>query len=278
MFMVAVALAVAAVPEGLPIVFTITLALAVRRMAKRHAIVRRLPAVETLGSTTVIGSDKTGTLTENRMTVQEAWAGGQTTMVGASGYTALREPPDLARATPLDLVLLAGVLTNEAELYRQDGTIETQGDPTEAALLVAAAAFGLEPEAVRGAYPSVEELPFEPDRQYSASVRAIDGQYVMFVKGAPERLLDMSTFSSWVRAALGHLTVGPVLRAAAAMASRGFRVLGMAYRLLPDAPTGGVVPPPEALTFLGLQGMLDPPRAGVREAIQVDARTQVSAS
>jgi magnesium-transporting ATPase (P-type) len=150
MFMVAVALAVAAVPEGLPVVFTITLALAVRRMAKRNAIVRRLPAVETLGSTTVIGSDKTGTLTENRMTVQEVWAGGRTITMGESaGLTALREPPVPARATPLDLTLLAGVLTNEAELYRQDSTIETQGDPTEAALLVSAAVLGLEPEAAR---------------------------------------------------------------------------------------------------------------------------------
>jgi magnesium-transporting ATPase (P-type) len=267
MFMVAVALAVSAVPEGLPVVFTITLALAVRRMAKRNAIVRRLPAVETLGSTTVIGSDKTGTLTENRMTVQEVWAGGQTMTVGASGPTALREPPVLASATPLDLTLLAGVLTNEAELYRQDGTIETQGDPTEAALLVAAAAFGLEPEAVRGSYPSVEELPFEPDRQYSASVRAIDGQYVLFVKGAPERLLEMST-QLLDASGVGPLDGRAVLRAAAGMASRGLRVLGMAYRLLPDAPIEGVVPPPESLTFLGLQGMLDPPRAGVREAIQ----------
>jgi magnesium-transporting ATPase (P-type) len=267
MFMVAVALAVAVVPEGLPVVFTITLALAVRRMARRHAIVRRLPAVETLGSTTVIGSDKTGTLTENRMTVQEVWAGGQTTTPGTASLSDLREPPPVVGATPLDLTLLAGVLTNEAELYRQDGTIDTQGDPTEAALLVAAAAFGLEPEAVRGAYPSVEELPFEPDRQYSASVRAIDGQYVMFVKGAPERLLDMSV-QLLGASGVGPLDSGAVLRAAAGMASRGLRVLGMAYRLLPDAPTEGVVPPPEALTFLGLQGMLDPPRAGVREAIR----------
>lgn len=265
MFMVAVALAVAAVPEGLPVVFTITMALAVRRMAKRNAIVRRLPAVETLGSTTVIGSDKTGTLTENRMTVQELWAGSQAMTVGE--LTALREPPVLARATPLDLVLLVGVLTNEAELYRQDSTIETQGDPTEAALLVAATAFGLEPEAVRAAYPSVEELPFEPDRQYSASVRAFDGQYVLFVKGAPERLLGMSTRLLGTSGD-GALDDRAVLRAAAGMASRGLRVLGMAYRLLPHAPDEGVVPPPESLTFLGLQGMLDPPRAGVREAIQ----------
>jgi magnesium-transporting ATPase (P-type) len=267
MFMVAVALAVSAVPEGLPVIFTITLALAVRRMARCNAIVRRLPAVETLGSTTVIGSDKTGTLTENRMTVQEVWAAGRTTTVGVSGPTALREPPVLARATPLDLVLLAGVLTNEAELYRQDGTVETQGDPTEAALLVGAATFGLEPEAVRAAYPSVEELPFEPDRQYSASVRTIDGQYVMFVKGAPERLLDMST-RLMGPGGVEPLDIHAVLRAGAGMADRRLRVLGLAYRLLPDAPSEGVVPPPEELTFLGLQGMLDPPRAGVREAIQ----------
>jgi Ca2+-transporting ATPase len=241
-------------------------------MAKRNAIVRRLPAVETLGSTTVIGSDKTGTLTENRMTVQEVWAGGRTVTVGESaGLTALREPPALARATPLELTLLAGVLTNEAELYRQEGTIETQGDPTEAALLVSASALGLEPEAARASYASVEELPFEPDRQYSASVRASDGQtdrqYVMFVKGAPERLLDMSTHLLGA-SGVAPLDRGAVLRTAADMAGRGLRVLGMAYRLLPGAPAGGVVPAPDALTFLGLQGMLDPPRAGVREAIE----------
>lgn len=267
MFMVAVALAVAVVPEGLPVVFTVTLALGVRRMAKRNAVVRRLPAVETLGSTTVIGSDKTGTLTENRMTVRELWVGGQTTTIGASNLMDPREPPALAAATPLELTLLAGVLTNEAELYRQDGSVETHGDPTEAALLVAAAACGLEPATVRAAYSSVQELPFEPHRQYSASVRASDGQHVIFVKGAPERLLQMST------GLLGATGVGPldtqgVLRAAEVMAGHGLRVLGMAYRVLPEAHAHDVVPQPESLIFLGLQGMLDPPRAGVREAIQ----------
>jgi calcium-translocating P-type ATPase len=264
MFMVAVALAVSAVPEGLPVVFTITLALAVRRMARRNAIVRRLPAVETLGSTTVIGSDKTGTLTENRMTVREVWAAGTTTEIGSSAAGTADA------AAPLGLTLLAGVLTNEAELYRQDdrpgATIETQGDPTEAALLVSAAALGLEPASARAAYDSIAELPFEPERQYSASVRTKDGRHLLFVKGAPERLLDMS--DTWQTGA-GPAPVdrGAALQAAAGMAGRGLRVLAMAWRELPEAPDSGVVPAPHGLTFLGLQGMLDPPRAGVREAI-----------
>jgi magnesium-transporting ATPase (P-type) len=169
MFTVAVALAVAAVPEGLPVVFTITLALGVRRMAKRQAIIRRLPAVETLGSTTVIGSDKTGTLTENRMTVQEVWAGGtRDTFEGEGGLDVplLDEP-----VTPIERTLLAGVLTNEAKLYVRDGEFETQGDPTEAALLVSARRRGIDPKAVRDAHPVVADLPFESDRQFSASLR-----------------------------------------------------------------------------------------------------------
>jgi Ca2+-transporting ATPase len=242
MFMVAVALAVSAVPEGLPVVFTITLALAVRRMARRNAIVRRLPAVETLGSTTTIGSDKTGTLTENRMTVREVWAGGQSIVVEPGPPAAAGRVPDPSTGSALQLTLLAGVLTNEAELYRRDDTIETQGDPTEAALLVAAAALGLEPDAARAAYPAVEELPFEPDRQYSASVRVHGGAHVLFVKGAPERVLAMSA-----RMLSSHgevpLDAERVLDAARTMAARGLRVLAMAWRPLPGAPEGGVVPP-----------------------------------
>ena len=268
MFMVAVALAVSAVPEGLPVVFTVTLALAVRRMARRNAIVRRLPAVETLGSTTVIGSDKTGTLTENRMTVREIWAAGQTvTLDGNVSSAGARETSTHTSATPLGLTLLAGVLTNEAELYRQDGTIETHGDPTEAALLVAAATLGLDPSDLRASYPVVEDLPFEPDRQYSASVRLKDHDHVMFVKGAPERLLEMST--RWLSdGGVVPLDRDAVLHAAREMGRRGLRVLGMAHRVLPASPRAGVVPAPEELIFLGLQGMLDPPRAGVREAIE----------
>jgi Ca2+-transporting ATPase len=267
MFTVAVALAVASVPEGLPVVFTITLALGVRRMAKRHAIVRRLPAVETLGSTTVIGSDKTGTLTENRMTVREIWAGGQSVVVDRADIPAVRPAPLPPRARPLEMTLVAGVLTNEAELYRQGATVETHGDPTEAALLVSALRQGLEPEAVREEYAVVGELPFEPERQYSASVHLRDNEYVLFVKGAPERLLSMSTHLL-VEDGVHAIDPVAVLRAAREMASRGLRVLGMAYRPLAGPPEGGVVPPPEELTFLGLQGMMDPPRAGVAEAIR----------
>jgi Ca2+-transporting ATPase len=268
MFTVAVALAVASVPEGLPVVFTITLALGVRRMAKRHAIVRRLPAVETLGSTTVIGSDKTGTLTENRMTVREVWAGGEIVVLDGDGMSPATTRQDTGRLTsPLELTLAAGVLTNEAELYRQDGSVETQGDPTEAALLVSALQSGFEPERLRGEYTAIEELPFEPERQYSASVRRKGDEHLLFAKGAPERLLSMS--SRWATAdGIRTLDREVVLRAAAEMASRGLRVLGMAYCRLSGPPRGGVVPPPEELVFLGLQGMMDPPRAGVLEAIR----------
>jgi calcium-translocating P-type ATPase len=265
MFTVAVALAVAAVPEGLPVVFTITLALGVRRMARRRAIIRRLPAVETLGSTTVIGSDKTGTLTENRMTVQEVWGGGTPeTFEGEGDFDAplLDEP-----ASPIEWTLLAGVLTNEAKLYVRDGGFETQGDPTEAALLVSARRKGIDPRSARDAHPIVADLPFESDRQYSASLRRHGDDHTLFVKGAPERLLAMSARSLTGEGEV-PLDRDAVMAAARDMASRGLRVLGMAYRRVDDVPPDATVAEPADLTFLGLQGMMDPPRAAVPEAIK----------
>ncbi len=261
MFLLAVAIAVAAIPEGLPVVFTITLALGVRRMAKRQAIVRLLPAVEALGSTTTICSDKTGTLTENRMTVQEVWTLGGTWKPPTTGT----EP--VAVGSPLYMALLAGVLTNEAHVYRSEGGLEFQGDPTEAALLVAAMRAGLDPEAVRSAHVSLAELPFEPERRYSASVRQHEGMYHLYVKGAPERVLAMC---DRILSEDGPLPLDPpaVQQAADDMASRGLRVLAMAYRCLHTSPTDlEHLPEPQQLVFLGLQGMLDPPRPGVREAI-----------
>ena len=183
MFRFAVAMAVSAIPEGLPVVMTITLAVGVRRMARRKAIIRRLAAVETLGSTTIIGSDKTGTLTENRMTVQCLYTAGR--------HWHVDEIPPVTDTTAdraLYRTLLTGVLANEAQLYVEDGEVRTEGDPTEAALLVAAWRQGVEPEQARDEYDLVAEVPFESERRYSATIRAHGEQRLVSVKGAPERV------------------------------------------------------------------------------------------
>ncbi|MCS6803109.1 MAG: HAD-IC family P-type ATPase [Chloroflexota bacterium] len=272
MFLVAVALAVASIPEGLPIAFTITLALGVQRMARRNAIIRRLPAVETLGSTTVIGSDKTGTLTENRMTVQQIWANGRHFQV-AAGENLTGElladgiPTPLVEQPTVAQLLITAILTNEAEVYRTHDGFATQGDPTEAALLVAAARLGLEPEQVRDRYDLLTDLPFEPERQYSASVRLHDGAAWLFVKGAPERILAMCDAQARDDG-LAPLDLGEVHAALDAMAADGLRVLGFASVRLPHPPpTEMPLPELRGLHFLGLAGMMDPPRPGVREAI-----------
>lgn len=268
MFTVAVALAVSAIPEGLPVAFTITLALGVRRMARRSAIVRRLPAVETLGSTTIICSDKTGTLTGNRMTVREVWTGGRTYRIEGDAVAPVDQHDldvaPLVEHQALYQTLLAGVLSSEAEIYRVEGNLESQGDPTETALLVAAANLGIEPEEARQTYRSVIEAPFESERQYSASLRQRDDRNIVFVKGSPEKLIGMS------RTALGDAGVAPLEPNAAhevvdAMAERGLRVLAMAYCEIHDSDAD--LTSLDGLVFLGLQGLLDPPRSGVREAI-----------
>ena len=273
MFLIAVALAVSAIPEGLPVVFTIALAIGVRRMAQRNAIIRRLTAAETLGSTTVIGSDKTGTLTENRMTVENIWAAGKFHALGQGkqfGGERNSRVGEEGRPGPaaLHLTLLTGVLTNEAEVYETDGGYEIQGDPTEAALLIAAEKAGMDTEEARATYRAYTEIPFEPERQFSASFRELDGQKYVFVKGAPERILEMCELM------LGESTDEPldaaqVRGAASQLAGKGLRVLAMAYRRLQTPfDESGELPPLESLTFLGMQGMMDPPREGVAEAIE----------
>jgi calcium-translocating P-type ATPase len=263
MFMVGVGLAVAAVPEGLPIVFTVTMAIGVHRMAQRNAIIRRLPAVETLGSTTIIGSDKTGTLTENRMTVHQVWT--PTESFDFSGHD--QSSASEGQYASVHDTFLAGVLTNEATIYRSGGEIQVHGDPTEAALISVAEVVGIDPKHVRESYPVLSETPFEPDLRYSASLREIDGAPRLFVKGAPERLLDMST------SMYGEDGVEPLDRrrfeeAAEQMASRGLRVLATAVADVDssEVPENGL-PEPADLTFAGLFGLLDPPRQGVLEAI-----------
>ncbi len=271
MFLVAVAMAVSAVPEGLPVAFTVTFAIGVRRMSRHKAIIRRLPAVETLGSTTVIGSDKTGTLTENRMTVQEIWAGGEVCreFAGPSLLKPGSVPPP-AEGSALRLTLLAGVLANEAEMYiadDKDEKYETRGDPTEVALLVAAEQLGLEHEAVRAKYAPVAEIPFEPEQRYSATFRVREGTHYVFVKGAPERLVSMCT-DMLIDGRSSSMDGELIHRVAADMAARGLRVLGMAYSRLPAPPLDDLPTlVPEGLTLVGLVGMIDPPRSGVQEAI-----------
>jgi calcium-translocating P-type ATPase len=264
MFLVAVAMAVSAVPEGLPVALTIALALGVRRMSRRHVIVRRLPAVETLGSTTVIGSDKTGTLTQNRMTTRSIWTAGRQWQLPVD-----TEPVDWPEADqeghPLHLTLVAGVLASEAQVYVADGVQRREGDPTEVALLVAAMRAHLEPEPLRLRYEVIDELPFEPERRYAASLCRRDGQRYLFVKGAPERVLRMTT-AVLTDTGVVPLHSGAVHDAADAMARQGLRVLAMAYRPVAH-DEGDLCGDPADLVLLGLQGMWDPPRAGVREAV-----------
>ncbi|QGG95420.1 cation-translocating P-type ATPase [Actinomarinicola tropica] len=271
MFMVAVALAVAAIPEGLPIAVTITLAVGVRRMARRHAILRRLPAVETLGSTTVIGSDKTGTLTENRMAVTDIWTPGHRfALVGDAvdgEFVEGDEPAAIADAPALHLTLLTGILTNEADLRWVDDEPATTGDPTEVALLLAGATAGLDAGDAGRAYPLFAEIPFEPARRYSATLRERHGRVEVFAKGAPERIVDMCDEMLSDDGAV-PLDRSAVEEAAASLASRGRRVLAFAHRGLAEAPQDPEdVVEPEGLVLVGLQAMIDPPRPGARESV-----------
>jgi calcium-translocating P-type ATPase len=253
MFLIAVALAVSAIPEGLPVVFTITLAVGVSRMAARNAIVRRLPAVEALGSVTVIGSDKTGTLTQNRMTVREIWSAGE--MVGEVDQS---DRVNVSLESGIGRTIVAGVLASEASV---DGDQES-GDPTELALLRAASNFGVDVEGERARRREVDSIPFESDRGYSASIREGGSGPETFVKGAPERVIAMCN-RMLGPAGEEEMDAETVLAVVADMAARGQRVLAMAWT--PAAPESGA--DPENAVFLGLQAMLDPPRAGVADSV-----------
>jgi Ca2+-transporting ATPase len=267
-----VALAVSAIPEGLPIVLTITLAVGVRRMAARHALIRRLPAVETLGSCTVIGSDKTGTLTQNRMTVREIWAGGRSYEVSGAGYSARGAVLDGGAAVELDgraalrETLVAGALCNDASIVARDAEYDVYGDPTEVALLIAAAKAGLDLDGLAAALPRRDEIPFESEARFAATVHADAAHTVTFVKGAPERIVAMCEAA----AGLPALDAAAVLDEAHRMAAAGLRVLAMASREDRAPPEHGELraAPPADLTFLGLQAMIDPPRPEVAAAVR----------
>jgi calcium-translocating P-type ATPase len=268
MFMAAVALAVGAIPEGLPAAVTITLAIGVARMAKRNAIIRKMPAVETLGSTTVICSDKTGTLTENQMTVSRIWAGNALLEVTGGGYEPTGEIQGAGNNAALEEILLAGLLCNDSQLVRKEGRLQVEGDPTEAALIVAAQKGGLEPAASSDRFPRVDVIPFESEHMYMATLHRAGDGHLIYMKGSVERLLERCVN---LRDAAGNetaLDTAAVQRAVDELAAQGLRVLAFACRRVPathtklahDDVAGG-------LTLLGLQGMIDPPRAEAIRAV-----------
>ncbi|XXJ21596.1 cation-transporting P-type ATPase [Desulfovibrio caledoniensis] len=273
MFMAAVALAVGAIPEGLPAAVTIILALGVSRMAGRKAIIRKLPAVETLGGTTVICSDKTGTLTENQMTVQEIFGGGRSYTVSGTGYDprGAVEPVD-AHDGPdgaLAETLRAGLLCNDAGISVSHGRHRVEGDPTEGALLVSAGKFGLDMERERNRFRRVDELPFESEWQSMATLHDApdrDGR-VVYLKGAVEKVLDCCNGALLPTGEAGDLDAEAVIRAQRAMAEKGLRVLAFARKALPG--DGGLERSDSCMgmVFLGLQGMIDPPREEAKAAI-----------
>ncbi|MBL6986421.1 MAG: cation-transporting P-type ATPase [Methylobacter sp.] len=267
MFMASVALAVGAIPEGLPAALTITLAIGVSRMAKRNAIIRKLPAVETLGSTTVICSDKTGTLTQNQMTVQALYAGGELFEVTGSGYTPdgefryIGNVIDPQEYPALLECLKAGLLCNDARLIAGTDTWQIEGDPTEAALLVSAHKAGLHHASISNDHPRLDAIPFESQHQFMATLhhnRAHDARHV-YLKGSLESILarcDKAFDSQMQPIALDKVLL---LRRLEDMAAQGLRVLAFARAdhgndvVQHDEVCGG-------LTFLGLQAMIDPPR------------------
>jgi cation-transporting ATPase F len=267
MFMAAVALAVGAIPEGLPAAITITLAIGVARMARRHAIVRQLPAVEALGSTTVILSDKTGTLTENAMTVTAAWAGGRRHAVSGHGYAPHGKIED-ATSPALRELLLAGVLCNDAGLQHEGGEWRITGDPTEAALLVAAHKAQLDEATLRRVFARLDELPFDAARQMMATLHEVEGERVAYVKGAVERLLPACRAMLGADGRPAPLDAAAVEAEAAAMARRGLRVLALARSAPCPAPVLEAGHLSCDLCLLGLVGMIDPPRAHAAAAVR----------
>ncbi len=284
MFMAAVALAVSAIPEGLPAAVTITLAIGVKRMADVHAIIRKLPAVETLGSTTVICSDKTGTLTENQMTVQKLLAGGEVYEMSGSGYAPAGEVTkdhaavEAAACAALTECLRAGLLCNDSRLVRKDERWTVEGDPTEGALLVSAAKAGMRADAADD-WPRIDVIPFESQRAYMATLHDPgDGKPpVAYVKGAVEKILEQSAKALTPDERTDELDRESVLEVAETLAGEGLRVLAFARKEFPAQRRAfGSSDDISGLTFLGLQGMIDPPRQEAMKAIEACKTAGVS--
>lgn len=301
MFIVAVSLAIAAVPEGLPAVVTICLALGMRRMVQRHALLRQLSAVEALGASTVICSDKTGTLTQNAMTVVSVWSGDRLFSMTGEGYNPKGEilldgQPIQARVYPdLDLLMKALPLCNDA--YLETSGLETSqrsyrmvGDPTEGALVVAAAKAGYWRFDLENDLPRVAEIPFDSERKRMTTIHqpadgrldslGVSNSYIAFVKGAPDVMLELC--SHWYKDGqiipLTERDRQRILETNASLSSKALRVLAAAFKVLPELPDGGELTPQNVerdLVFLGMAGMIDPPRPEIKSAIATARRAGI---
>ncbi len=299
MFMTAIGMAVAVIPEGLPAVVTIALALGAQRMLKRNALIRKLPAVETLGSVTVICSDKTGTLTENRMTVTVVDVAGNRVdflekmkFYSPTVSESERLNPLRVKYPEVSLMLEAGALCNDAVIekeFSEGGGYQTVGDPTEGALVIAAARAGIWKDELEQILPRVAELPFDSERKRMTTVHQLNREqlkdtslqsvqilqaygkqaYIAFTKGAVDSLLQISTqvWTEGKSTPLDEAWAMRIRRANEDLAKQGVRVLGVAFKLI-DADTAlPIQPQEENLTFVGLFGMIDPARAEVKDAV-----------
>ncbi len=256
-FMTAVSLAVSAIPEGLPAIVTIVLAIGVQRMVKKNALIRRLPAVETLGSASVICSDKTGTLTMNRMTLVKAYVDGaaQPEKISADNSEEIRK-----------LLRYAALCCDGSVIFNQDGTEQHIGDPTETSIIVAAHKNGMEKDALNSSYPRLAELPFDSDRKLMSTVNHIDGKNIVIVKGAFDVMSSLCVSGD----------IEEARKITEEMSSDALRVLAVGYKEIKDVPEN---PTPQELEneliFMGLVGMIDPPRPEAKEAVSVCRRAGI---
>lgn len=255
-FMTSVSLAVSAIPEGLPAIVTIVLSIGVQRMVKKNAIIRRLPAVETLGSASVICSDKTGTLTQNRMTLVKAYADGCETLEDICS----NNTPKVCR------LLMFGTLCSDGAVSFEGDVVKHIGDPTETSIILAAYQNDMPKEALLRRFPRLTELPFDSDRKRMTSVNNIDGKYVAIVKGAFDSIAPLCVAGNMQQAA----------KVNDQMSQNALRVLAIAYKILEEEPQAPTIESLESdLIFLGLVGMIDPPRPEAREAVALCQRAGI---
>ncbi len=273
-FQAVVSIAVSVIPEGLPALITVTLAIGVQRMARRNAIIRRLPAVETLGSVSRICSDKTGTLTLMEMMVVSAVTAGSAYKVTGQGYApegeVLKDGAPAGEDPVLELMGRVSMLCNDAEIRREEGAWKVEGDPTEGALYPFGSKLGLERQAEQTAYPRLDAIPFESEHRFMATLhRDSAGKQLLLVKGAPEAIFEHCDRQASSDGPPGLLDRARFERASDALAAQGERVLALAWSAEPGLAAGNLAPSdlPKNLVLLGLIGLLDPPRKEAIEAV-----------